>query len=97
MAMNERSVPTRVDNVVPILFWDPVEFVIAVVLFGFSFLAGLLLVGVFLVYFFLKITKRMKRGAKRGAAQHAVWAFGLSIDPTLRKRFPPPYENEFIS
>lgn len=95
--MNERSIPTRVDNVVPILFWEPVEFVTAIVIFGFSFIAGMLLVGAILVFILLKTTKRMKRGAKRGAAQHALWSFGLVVDSSLKKKFPAPYENEFIS
>jgi len=94
--MDERTIPMRVDNVVPILFWDPLEVSVAIAIFGFSFLVNLFLPGIVLVILFLKITRAMKRGAKRGTSQHAVWAFGANIDTALKK-FPKSFENEFIS
>ncbi|GAB6035432.1 type IV conjugative transfer system protein TraL [Galenea microaerophila] len=97
MGDSSRSIPTRADNVVPILFWEPTEFILMVSILGFSFLINMVIVGLIIVFIFMKIMKVMRRGSKRGASQHALWAFGLNIDPILKKRFPKPYENEFIS
>jgi hypothetical protein len=40
-------------------------------------------------------SSKLKRGSKRGAAQHAIWAFGLITDKGL-SRFPPASIKEFI-
>jgi len=97
MVDSSRSIPTRADDPVPILFWDVTEFILMVSILGFSFLINMVITGLIIVFIFMKIMKVMKRGSKRGASQHALWAFGLNLDSVLKKRFPKPYENEFIS
>lgn len=91
----QRHIPTRADDPVPMLFWDPFEFVLAITAFGMLMILANPLVGVAVGGFVLWASKRLKRGAKRGAAQHACWAFGMMADKALNK-FPPPAIKEFI-
>jgi hypothetical protein len=51
------------------------------------------LVGATLV---LMLSRKLKRGAKRGAVQHWIWRMGLQVDPALAKKFPPACHNELI-
>lgn len=77
------------------LFWDPFEFVLAITAFGMLMILANPLVGLAVGGFVLWGGKRLKRGAKKGAAQHACWAFGMLSDGAM-KRFPPPQVREFI-
>ncbi|MDN5872952.1 MAG: type IV conjugative transfer system protein TraL [Sinobacteraceae bacterium] len=90
-----RHIPTRADDPVPMLFWDPFEFVLAISAFGLLMILANPLVGAAVAGFVLWGSKRLKRGAKRGAAQHACWAFGMMADKAL-SRFPPSHIREFI-
>ncbi len=91
-----RSIPVHADKVVPILFWEPLEFAIA---------TSLLMAGMFMHLFALGAVgcvavlwgaAKLRRGSKRGAAQHFLWASGLQVDATLRRWFPPAHMNELI-
>ena len=94
-SQGERHIPTRADDPVPMLFWDPFEFVLAITAFGLLMILANPIIGALVGGGVLWVSKRLKRGAKRGAAQHAVWAFGMLADKALN-RFPPPQVREFI-
>jgi type IV conjugative transfer system protein TraL len=85
-----------VDSPVPIMFWDPVEFIIAISLLGFGILMNAWILGIVGATLVLMLSKKLKRGAKRGAVQHWVWRMGLQVDVSLAKRFPPACHNEMI-
>ncbi|QHS09081.1 type IV conjugative transfer system protein TraL [Sinimarinibacterium sp. NLF-5-8] len=90
-----RHIPSRADDPVPMLFWEPFELVLSITAFGMLMILVNPIVGVIVGWGSLWISKRLKRGAKKGAAQHAVWALGLMSDKALHK-FPPPQIKEFI-
>jgi type IV conjugative transfer system protein TraL len=91
-----RSIPTRVDEPVPFFLWEPVEFVVAITSFGFFMVINMAIVGLITMVGILWISRELKKGAKRGATQHAIWAIGFTMDPVLPSRFPPSYINELV-
>ncbi len=86
--------PVDIEEPTPILFWSPLEFVIAVSLAGFGIIAGASTLGMLVAIGVLTGARKLKHGARRGAAQHFLWAIGLQVDPAMR-RFPPAWENDF--
>ncbi len=96
MDREAHAVARNVDAVVPIMFWDPAEFVIALALFGFGMLANAWLFGACGAGFVLWGAKRLKRGAKPGATNHWLWSKGLAVDKPLATQFPSPTENDFF-
>lgn len=94
--MDIHTIGKGIDDPVQIMFWDPMEFVIAITLLGFGMLSGLFVVGAILAVGTLMGARKLKRGAKRGAVQHFLWHVGISVDPLLRKRYPPAWKNEFL-
>ena len=91
-----RYIPVRVDDPVTIMLMDPLLFVLIVANVGVGMVLDVFLLGVFFAYLSFVILKRLKRGAKRGAGQHAMWSAGINLDPFLKKFFPDPLDNEFI-
>lgn len=81
---------------IPIMFFDPIEFVLAVVLMGFGIISGLWILGFFGGAGVLIGSRYLKRGAKRGAMQHFMWSYGLQLDAPLSKKFKPSWLNDFI-
>lgn len=81
---------------VPIMFWEPLEFILAVTLMGFGIISGLWVMGLVGGTGVLIGAKYLKRGAKRGAMQHFLWAHGLQMDPVLIKWFKPAWANDFF-
>jgi type IV conjugative transfer system protein TraL len=91
-----RAIPSRIDEPVPVLVWDPVEFVIAITSFGFFMIINMVLVGLVTMVVVLWASRELKKGAKQGTTQHAIWAIGFNMDPVLPQRFPPSFVNELI-
>lgn len=91
-----RSIPVHADKVVPILFWEPVEFAIAMTLLMVGMFTHLFLLGAMGSIAVLYGAAKLRKGAKRGAAQHFLWASGLQVDNDLRRWFPPAHMNELI-
>lgn len=89
-------VPYDIEAPVPIMFWDPLEFVLAISLMGFGIISHLWLVGVVGGTGVLIGARYLKRGAKRGAMQHFLWNLGLQLDPALSQKFKPAWLNDFI-
>lgn len=96
--MDEQShvIPQDLEAPTPIMFWEPLEFTIAVVFMGFGIIAKLVFVGMAGGAAVLIGSRYLKRGAKRGAMQHMLWTLGLQVDQPLRKRFRPSWDNDFI-
>ncbi len=92
-----RYIPVKIDDPVTIMLMEPIQFVLIVSSLGLGMVMDMFLFGMLLAYFFFVVLKRLKRGAKRGAGQHAMWAAGINLDNTLKKNFPDPVDNEFIS
>ena len=90
------AVPYGIEDPVPIMFWDPLEFVMAVTLMGFGIITNLVLLGLFGSIGVLIGSRYLKRGAKKGAMQHFMWSLGLQLDAPLTKRFKPALVNDLI-
>lgn len=92
--MDPHFMPVEIEEPTPILFWSPLEFVVAVSLAGFGIIAGFSTFGMLIAMGVLVGSRKLKRGARRGAAQHFLWAIGLQVDPALRC-FPAAWVNDF--
>ena len=81
---------------IPIMFWEPLEFVMALTFMGFGIISNLWVLGMAAGAGILIGSRYLKRGAKRGAMQHYMWSHGLQLDSSLTKLFRPSWVNEFI-
>lgn len=88
-------VPYGLEDPVPIMFWDPLEFVLAISFIGFGIIANVWIFGVGVGIGILFGARYLKRGAKRGAMQHFMWAYGLQLDAQLGKCFKPSWINDY--
>ena len=89
-------VPEGLEAPIPIMFWDPLEFVLALTLMGFGIIMHLWVFGMVASAGVLMGSRYLKRGAKRGTMQHFLWALGLQMDSPLAKKFKPAWLNDFI-
>lgn len=89
-------VPYELEAPVPIMFWDPLEFVLAITLIGFGIIMHLWVIGLASGIGVLYGARYLKRGAKRGAMQHFLWSHGLQMDPALSKMAKPAWLNDFV-
>ena len=96
MDQQSHVIPFDLESPVPIMFWEPLEFVLAISLMGFGSVANVWLIGVTGGVAVLMGARYLKRGAKRGAMQHLMWAYGLQLDSALTKKFKPSWLNDFI-
>jgi type IV conjugative transfer system protein TraL len=96
MDQQSHVIPFDLEAPVPVMFWDPLEFSLAVMCMGFGIIAKLWLIGMVAGAAVLVGSRYLKRGAKRGAMQHLLWALGLEMDPHLKRRFPPSWVNDFV-
>jgi hypothetical protein len=96
MDQQSHVIPYDLEAPTPVMFWDPLEFTLAVVFMGFGIIAKLWLLGMAGGAGVLIGSRYLKRGAKRGAMQHMLWALGLQVDQPLKNRFPPAWVNDFV-
>lgn len=89
-------VPHNLEDPIPILFWQPLEFTLALSLMGFGTIMNLWVVGMVAGTAVLIWSRYLKRGAKKGAMQHLLWSYGLPLDKPISRRFLPSWVNEFI-
>jgi len=92
-----RRIPLTADNPVPILFWEPVDFIAGMSIFGMGVALHLFLFGCIGGWLTLMVATRLRRGAKRGAAQHWLWFMGLNIDRALARLKLRSTDNDFIA
>src|ERR1700730_4783706 len=89
-------VPQKLEDPIPVLFWSPTEFTLALSFMGFGLVMNLWPVGMGLGAVVLFGSRYLSRGAKRGAVQHLLYSLGLRIDNSLTTQFPPAWTNDFI-
>ncbi|RQR65288.1 hypothetical protein DIE18_02050 [Burkholderia sp. Bp9125] len=92
-----RRIPLTADNPVPILFWELVDVIAALSFLGMGVALHLFLFGVVGCGVTLMVATRLRRGAKRGAAQHWLWYMGLNIDRALARLRLKSEHNDFIA
>ena len=95
MDHESHNIPFDLEAPVPIMFWEPLEFTIALTLLGLGVIANLWLFGVGGALVVLLGSRYLKRGAKRGTMQHFMWAHGLQVDVALATKFKPSWLNDF--
>ena len=95
--MDEQShlIPSDIEAPTPIMFWDPIEFVMALSLAGFGMIINLWMFGMVSAGAVLIGSRYLKRGAKPGAMQHLIWSLGLNLDKSLKTQFPPAWKRDF--
>lgn len=96
MDQESHMVPYDIEAPIPIMFWDPLEFILAITLMGFGVITHLWIFGMAAGIGVLFGARYLKRGAKKGAMQHFLWAHGLQMDPSLSKKFKPAWLNDFV-
>lgn len=92
-----RRIPLTADNAVPILFWDPIDFIAGVSVFGTFVAMHQFLLGAVGGTLTLMAASRLRQGAKRGAAQHWLWFMGMNIDRALWRMKLRSWDNDFIA
>ena len=86
----------KLEDPVPILFWEPLEFIMAFALLGFGLVLGMWIIGMIGCFAVLIGSRYLRRGMKRGAVQHFLWSLGLPADNALQARFPPVWVNDLM-
>lgn len=95
MDHDSHLLPFDLESPVPIMFWEPLEFILAICLMGFGIISHLWIFGLISGIGVLIGARYLKRGSKRGAMQHFMWAYGLQLDNSLKSRFKPSWLNDF--
>lgn len=91
-----RRIPLTADNPVPIMFWEPVDFVAGISIFGMGVALHMFLFGAVAGFAVLTLASKLRQGAKRGAAQHWLWFMGINIDRALARMKLKAWNNDFI-
>lgn len=91
-----RRIPMTSDNPVPILFWEPVDFIAGMSIFGMGVALNMFLFGAVGCVVTLSVASKLRQGAKRGAAQHWLWSMGMDIDRALGRFKLKSWNNDFI-
>ncbi len=92
-----RRIPLTADNPVPILFWEPVDFIAGMSIFGMGVALHMFLFGAVGGALTLMVASKLRQGAKRGAAQHWLWFMGVNIDRALTRMKLRAWDSDFIS
>lgn len=92
-----RKIPLSSDNPVPIMFWEPVDFIAGLSIFGMGVALNLFLFGMIGAVLTLMIATKLRQGAKRGAAQHWLWYMGMNIDKGLGRLKLRAWDSDFIA
>lgn len=92
-----RRIPLTADNPVPILFWEPVDFIAGMSIFGMGVALHMFLFGAVGGALTLMVASKLRQGAKRGAAQHWLWFMGMNIDGALRRMNLKSWDSDFIA
>jgi hypothetical protein len=91
-----RRIPLTADNAVPILFWEPLDALVGMTVFGMFVALHMFILGLVGGWITLMIATRLRRGAKRGAAQHWLWFMGLNIDRAFSRVGMKSTQNDFF-
>lgn len=91
-----RRIPLKADNPVPIMFWEPVDFVAGITIFGMGVALKMFMFGAIGCVLTLMIATKLRNGAKRGAAQHWLWYMGLNMDRALSRLKLKSWNSDFL-
>ncbi len=91
---NSHVIRTKLEDPVPILFWEPLDFIMGFALLGVGLVAGMWVIGLVGCFVVLIGSRYLRRGMKRGAVQHFLWSLGLPADNALSANFPPVWAND---
>lgn len=92
-----RKIPLTADTSVPILFWEPVDFIAGMSIFGMGVALHMFLFGAVGGVLTLMVASKLRQGAKRGAAQHWLWYMGMNIDRALNRMKLRAWDSDFIA
>lgn len=92
-----RKIPLTADNSVPILFWEPTDFIAALAIFGMGVALHMFLFGVIGGAVTLMVASKLRQGAKRGAAQHWMWYMGMTLDRAMARVKLRAWDSDFIA
>lgn len=92
-----RKIPLTADNPVPIMFWEPVDFIAGMSVFGMGVALHMFLFGAIGGAVTLMVASKLRQGAKRGAAQHWLWYMGVNIDRALGRMKLHAWDSDFIA
>lgn len=92
-----RKIPLTADNPVPIMFWEPVDFIAGMSIFGMGVALHMFMFGAIGGALTLMIASKLRQGAKRGAAQHWLWYMGMNIDRALNRMKLRAWDSDFIA
>jgi TraL protein len=92
-----RRIPLKADNPVPIMFWEPVDFIAGISVLGMGIALKMFVFGVIGCCVTLMIASKLRNGAKRGAAQHWFWYMGLNLDTALKRLKLRSWDSDFIA
>lgn len=84
----------KIEDPVPILFWEPLDFILSFSLLGVGLVLGMWVIGLIGCFAVLIGSRYLRRGMKRGAVQHFLWSIGLPADNALKAMFPPVWAND---
>lgn len=89
------TIPRGLDRPVPILLWEPTEFVVAILLLGVGVILKMLVIGVGGAAGVMYYSSKVKRRGKRGMGMHLLWRLGFVADKGLKKYAPAPSKVDF--
>ena len=92
-----RKIPLTADNPVPIMFWEPVDFIAGMSIFGMGVALQMFMFGAIGGALTLMVASKLRQGAKRGAAQHWLWYMGMNIDRALNRLKLRAWDSDFIA
>lgn len=95
MDEQSHSFASGIELPIPIMFWEPMEFIMGISLMGFGLIINLWVFGMVSGMAVLLGSRYLKRGAKPGSTQHLMWSLGLIMDQPLKKQFPEPWKRDF--
>lgn len=89
-------IPRGLDRPVPILLWEPVEFVVAIMLLGVGVILKMIIIGFGGAIAVMYYSTKVKRRGKRGMGIHLMWRLGIFSDKSLKKYAPHPSNVDFV-
>lgn len=89
-------IPLEIDNPIPIFFWDAYEISIFFSIMTMFMVMDLMVFGLIFGVAALKVSAKLKKGAKRGQVQHSLYATGLDLDPVLMS-YPSSTRRDFYN
>lgn len=94
--LTQYSIFPTLESPIPIMFWEPLEFILAIGLLGMFMILNLFTVGLVACVIVLKYSSKFKAGEKKGSLNHGLWRYGLhQVSSEISTRYPKPWVLEF--